>query len=101
MVRKGKVNKTAVDILVDTACSRALLRRGLLPEDFAVDQEYMPLLYWAHGDVASYPTAWIHLEINGKHCNIRAGVANMLPRPVLLSHNIGDLNELITNNRLI
>ena len=88
-----------VDILLDSGCLRTIIRRDLLPEDYILNHEDTLHIRCAHGDVTSYPTAWIDLEINEKHYNIKAGVSNTLPRPILLDHDISDLCDLITNYR--
>ena len=64
MPRIGRVEGSYVsDILLDTVCSRTMVKSNLVSEDKFLDQTIT--IQRAHGDVALYPLAEVELEVDG------------------------------------
>ena len=63
VARVGQVEGTAVsDILLDTGCTRTMVRRDLVPEERLLPGEAVTILC-AHGDMALYPLAMVRIEV--------------------------------------
>ena len=76
-----------VHMLVDTGCTHTLVRSDLL-RPHKIDSLSRVKVRCCHGDVKSYPTATVKLDVRGvEHCVV-AGVWAQLPQPVLLGHDI-------------
>ena len=81
--REGKVEGKAVsNILLDTGCSRTLVRGDLVPDDKVIDGEVVAIRC-AHGDTVLYPLAEV------------TAVSNTLPMAVLLGTDTPELGELL------
>ena len=96
---KGVVEGQLVnDIVLDTGCSRTLVRSDLLREkDFS--QEATVAVQCAHGDVVTYPLARVELEVEGQALTVEAAVSDTLPQSVLLGTDVPDLSELLRTER--
>ena len=70
------------DILLDTGCTRTLVRQDLVPVGKMF--EGTTLIRCAHGDTVSYPLAEIEIDVEGRRFQVQAGVAANLPVSVLL-----------------
>ena len=68
------------DILLDTGCSRILVRRDLVN---LLTGEAVAIRC-AHGDTVLYPLAQVQLEVEQQVVNTIAAVADRLPMSVLL-----------------
>ena len=80
--RAGQVGKTRVeDILLDTGCSRTMVRRELVSDDKLLEGEVVAVRC-VHGDTVVYPLADVELE--GDKVQVVAAVAEHLPVLVLL-----------------
>ena len=87
-----------IDIVLDTGCSRTLVRSDLLREkDFS--QGDTVTVQCAHGDVVTYPLARVELEVEGRVLTVEAAVSDTLPQLVLLGTNVKDLSELLKAER--
>ena len=65
MSRGGSVEGQAVkSILLDTGCSKTLVRRDLVPEGRLVDGKAVTIRC-AHGDTVLYPVANVTMEVEG------------------------------------
>lgn len=70
--RRGKVEGTeAEDILLDTGCSRTMVRRELVPEEKIVEGEAVTVRC-AHGDMVLYPLVEVELELEGRKRRVKA-----------------------------
>lgn len=92
--RSGKVEGVPVsDILLDTGCSRTLVRQELVPtENLRMDRI---AIRCAHGDTIEYPLADVLMEIGDKQFTVEAGVSNTLPTSVLLGTDVPEMTELL------
>ena len=95
------VNRTGViegqlvhDIVLDTGCTRTMVRRGLLPTDIQTTEQTVQIRC-AHEDVTTYPLANIHLEIDGVVVEATAAVSQTLPVSVLLGTDVPQLGQLL------
>ena len=95
VARSGTVEGTSVDnILLDTGCSRTLVRRDLVPEDRFLEGEAVTIRC-AHGDTVLYPLARVTLEMDGRHIVTEAAVSETLPVAVLLGTDVPELPQLL------
>ncbi len=84
LMRKGSVEGVFVDdILVDTGCSRRLVRRELVKPEKLVEGKSVEI-QCAHGDTTPYPVAKVDLSVEGREITVEAAVSDTLPRSVLL-----------------
>ena len=75
---KGVVDGQLVnDIVLDTSCSRALVRSDLLGEKKFEGEA--AIIQCAHGDVVIYSLARVELEVEGKALTVKAAVSDTLP----------------------
>ena len=81
-------------IVLDTGCSRTLVRSNLIPQDKVLEGEDVAIRC-AHGDTVLYPLALVHLEINGQHIDVEAALSDTLPMPVLLGTDVPQLQDFI------
>ena len=95
--RSGVVERQYVkDILLDTGCTRTLVRRGLVPRENMQDGEVVTIRC-AHGDMALYPVANVEMEVGGRLIKVKAAVSNTLPMSVLLGRDVPELMDLLEN----
>ena len=85
--------QAADDILLDTGCSKTLVRRDLVPTG-KVLQEPVPIRC-AHGDTVMYPLANVELQLGGVVFTVEAAVSDRLPMSVLLGTDVPQLAELL------
>ena len=91
----GKVEGTPVEsIVLDTGCSRALVKSNVVPQDKVLEGEIIAIRC-AHGDTVLYPLALVDLEINGHHIEVEAVLSGALPMPVLLGTDVPQLLDFI------
>ena len=84
------------NILLDTGCSRTLVRKDLVPEEkFLCGRAIM--ICCAHGDTSLYPLARVKMVVNGKTIEVEAAAAEKLPMAVLLGTDVPELRELLTD----
>ena len=86
------------DIVLDTGCSRTLVRSDLLGEE-NLRQGKTITVQCAHGDVVTYPLASVELEVQGRALTVEAAVSDTLPQSVLLGTDVPDLSELLKAER--
>ena len=95
--RGGAVEGTAVDsILLDTGCSRTLVRQELVPRRKMLDGEAVAIRC-AHGDTVLYPLALVQMVVDGRDMEVKAAVSENLPMDVLLGTDVPDLPELLNH----
>ena len=93
--RSGAVEGTAVDnILLDTGCSRTLVRQELVPRSKMLEGEAVAI-YCAHGDTVLYPLALVQMVVDGRNMEVKAAVSKNLPMDVLLGTDVPDLPKLL------
>ena len=80
--------QVADDILLDTGCSKTLVRRELVPTQ-KILPEQVPIRC-AHGDTVMYPLANIKVQLGGM---VEAAVSDHLPMSVLLGTDVPQLVE--------
>ena len=98
ILRSRKVEGTQVkDILLDTGCSRTLVRKDLVPEDSLLAGEAVAIRC-AHGDTVLYPLAQVQLEVEGQAMAVTVAVADRLPVSVLLGTDTPLLLKLLSGN---
>ena len=82
VLQPGKVEGTQVcDILLDTGCSRTLIRKDLVSEESLLPGEAVAIRC-AHGDTVLYPLAQVQLEVEGQTMEATVAVADKLPMSV-------------------
>ena len=72
--------------LLDTGCSQTLVRKGLVPKGKSLLETVE--LGCVHGDKVSYPLAIVDIELDGKKFQVKAGVEDDLPMPVLMGTDV-------------
>ncbi|KAL2089210.1 hypothetical protein ACEWY4_016109 [Coilia grayii] len=80
--------------LIDTGSSQTLVGARWVPKD-TVQTELPVQIRCVHGDVRSYPTADIYMQIAGQEYLVTVGVAEHLPHPVVLGRDIPGLVHLM------
>ena len=76
--RQGMIEGKMVKVLLDTGCSRTMVRRNLVPEHKLIEGKGVSIRC-AHGDTTFYPLAEIGVEISGRNFKVEAAVADNLP----------------------
>ena len=82
------------DILLDTGCSRTLVRRDLVNEEKMPEGEAVKI-ECAHGDTVLYPLAEVEMKIHGETIQVKAAVSDNLLMGVLLGTDVPELNDLL------
>ena len=90
--------KPVSNILLDTGCSRTLVHWDLVPPGKLLEGRAITICC-AHEDKAIYSLAKVGLDIEGKHIEVEAGVADRLPMGALLGTDIPQLKNLLMNNK--
>ena len=91
---QGKVEGKQVELLLDTGCSKSLIDASLVPPE-KIHQGENVTMQCAHGDIKTYPTASVEVEVDGKIYTLKAAVAENLPRQALLGRDVKDLITMI------
>ena len=100
VARAGLVEGTAVsDILLDTGCTRTMVRRDLIPEENLLPGEAVTVVC-AHGDTALYPLARVKIDVEGLKLEVKAAVSESLPVSALLGTDTTQLGQLLISNPL-
>ena len=100
VARKGRVEGTRVcDILLDTGCTRTMVRSDLVLEESFLPGEAVTILC-AHGDTAIYPLARVRMEVEGVGMEVKAAVSDSLPVAALLGTDVPQLGALLHANPL-
>ncbi len=86
------------DILLDTGCSRTLVRRELVKPQKFVERKSVEI-QCAHGDTTPYPVAKVDLSVEGREITVEAAVSDTLPQSVLLGVDVPELEDLIGNRK--
>ena len=95
LMKAGTVEGQQVSkILLDTGCSRTMVRRELVPPEKLLEGEAVTIRC-AHGDMVLYPLAKIGMEVNGKHLEMEVAVSDTLPVDVLLGTDAQELPVLL------
>ncbi len=93
--REGWVEAHQVaDILLDTGCSRTLVRSDLVPADKLLEGEAVTIRC-AHGDTVLYPLAEVSIQVGGVPLLVEAAVSETLPVSVLLGTDVPELGDLL------
>ena len=87
------------DILLDTGCSRTLVRKDLVP-DKKMREGDVVTIRCAHGDTVLYPLAEVQMEVSGRRIQVEAAVSDTLPMSVLLGTDVAELSELLGSETL-
>ena len=95
--REGSVNgKLVKDIVLDTGCSRTMVRRELIREDDLTGEAIT--IRCAHGDTVLYPLALVRISVDGRILNVEAAASTTLPVSVLLGTDVPQLGGLLDNH---
>ena len=89
--------KPVRDILLDTGCSRTLVRKDLVPKHKLLHGEVVTIRC-AHGDTVLYSLAEVELEVQGYPLKIEAAVSDTLPVPVLLGVDVPKLTAILSGD---
>ena len=81
------------DIVLDTGCSRTMIRKDLVPTTKMLDDAVM--VQCAHGDTVAYPLAVVELIVDSLPLTVEAALSDTLPTAVLLGRDVPELNELL------
>eukprot|EP00731_Ephydatia_muelleri_P002993 Em0001g2993a len=92
--RQGMIEGKMVTVLLDTGCSRTMVRRNLVPEHKLIEGKGVAIRC-AHGDTTFYPLAEIGVEISGRNFKVEAAVADNLPVQLLLGTDVPQLFKLL------
>ena len=93
--RRGRVEGQVVpQILLDTGCSRTMVKRSLVPKEKVPEGDAVTIRC-AHGDTVLYPLADLELEIDGLPIKVEAAVSETLPVAVLLGRDVPELTQLL------
>ena len=84
----------ADNILLDTGCSRTLVRKELVPEEKILDGEAVAIRC-AHDDTVLYPLAQVEVSVGGQALEVKVAVSDTLPMDVLLGTDVPELGELL------
>ena len=92
--RCGRVEGRLVKgIVLDTGCSRTLVRQDLVPPEKRTRGEVS--VRCAHGDVVSYQLAEVEMEVEGLPIRVEVGIVPNLPILVLLGTDVPGLVDLL------
>ena len=93
--RAGKVGEHDVTkIVLDTGCSRTLVRRDLVSQEKFIEGAVVPIRC-AHGDTVVYPLALVDITLGGCSLQVEAAVSETLPLDALLGTDVPVLKQLI------
>lgn len=81
-LKQGTLNGRRVQMLVDTGSDKTIVAAGV--KGVALNSEQKVPVLCVHGDVCSYPTAYVELEADGWKQWAQVVIAPNLPVPVLL-----------------
>ena len=94
--KSGKVEgRKVTDILLDTGCSRTVVRQDLVPEQKKVEGEAVAICC-THGDTVLYPLAQVEIEIGGQIIEVEAAISETLPMSMLLGTDVPSLSDFLT-----
>ena len=106
-IKKRQLQKTGMvegqevgDILLDTGCSRTLVRRDLVPREKILEGEVVAIRC-AHGDTVLYPIAQVDVTVGGQCLEVEAAVSETLPMSVLLGTDVSQLGRLLDNELIM
>ena len=95
LTRSGSVEGQHVNrILLDTGCSKTMVRRELIPAGKLLEGEAITIRC-AHGDTVLYPLARIGMEVDGHCLDMEVVVSDTLPVDVLLGTDVPELTALL------
>ena len=95
LMQAGTVEGQQVSkVLLDTGCSRTMVRRELVPPEKLLEGEAVTIRC-AHGDMVLYPLAKIGMEVNGHRLDMEVAVSDTLPVDVLLGTDAPELPVLL------
>ena len=93
--RAGTVEGKPVDnLLLDTGCTRTLIRRELVSDEKMLEGRAVPIRC-AHGDTVLYPLAMVSITVGGKELEVEAAVSDTLPMDALLGTDVSGFDSLL------
>ena len=98
VARTGLVEGVEVsDVLLDTGCTRTMVRSDLVPENKLLPGEAVTVRC-AHGDTVLYQLADVEIKLEGLSLCVKAAVSDGLPVSVLLGTDVPELGQLLQIN---
>uniref|UniRef100_A0A7N6BLW2 Gypsy retrotransposon integrase-like protein 1 n=1 Tax=Anabas testudineus TaxID=64144 RepID=A0A7N6BLW2_ANATE len=89
-----KIKGDKLRALIDTGNTQTLVHRQYVPPNVICTLETIPICC-VHGDEKPYPTADLYIEVQGQAYLLNVGVADNLPFPVVLGHDLPVLVDLL------
>ena len=94
LCKDGMVEGVCVEVIfLHTGCGQTLVRKGLVPKGKFLSETVE--LRCVHGVKVSYPLAMVNMKLDGKNFQVKAGVADDLPVPVLMGTNVEVIWKLL------
>uniref|UniRef100_A0A1X7V3C9 CCHC-type domain-containing protein n=1 Tax=Amphimedon queenslandica TaxID=400682 RepID=A0A1X7V3C9_AMPQE len=97
-LKRGTLNGRQVQMLVDTGADRTIVAAGVV-KGVDIDSEQKVSVLCVHGDLCSYPTAYVELGADGWKQWAQVVVAPNLPVAVLLGRDI--CQELVAKGLMV
>ena len=91
--------KAVTDILLDTGCSKTLVRKNLILDNKLLEGDAVTIRC-AHGDTVLYPLAEVEMEVEGVPIKVEAAISETLPVGVLLGTDIPELGNLLEKRNI-
>jgi predicted aspartyl protease len=86
--------QTVQDILLDTGCTRTMVRADLVPPEHFLEGDAVTI-QCARGDTVLYPIAIVAIQIGGLEMEVEAAISERLPVAVLLGKEVPEFTQLL------
>lgn len=83
-----------VYILLETGCSKTLVREQLVLEEKLLEGQAVTIRC-AHGDTVLHPLAEVDMEVDGVPVRVEAALCSTLPMSVLLGTDVPEISRLL------
>jgi len=88
------------DVVLDTGCSRTLVRRDLVREN-RLNSEKSVVVHCAHGDTREYPVANVEISVQGRVIMVEVAVSDKLPHAILLGTDVLELMSWLKKDQVL
>uniref|UniRef100_A0A8C7YR87 Gypsy retrotransposon integrase-like protein 1 n=1 Tax=Oryzias sinensis TaxID=183150 RepID=A0A8C7YR87_9TELE len=89
-----EINGQMLKALIDTGSTQTLVQRRYV-SPHAISSTKALSICCVHGDEKQYPTANVYLKVKGQIYLLNVGIADSLPYPVVLGHDLPVLLDLL------